>query len=254
MVPMVREITWNGAGCEIGGANFEVVSGDFNAHKSNAERLVILKGKGMIDRYVAYLSRSEPKRALEFGIYEGGSMALLSLLFGLEKFVGIDLRHSIPGFDAWRDAHPTLATALRPHFGVSQDDRARVKQIIASEFGDAPLDFVVDDASHFYEQSRATFETAFPHLRPGGLYILEDWGWAHWQGEWQDKKIWADKKPLTLLLFELTTLVASRPDLVSSVQIVDRAFAIITKGERTPREPFRLDDHIQSQGRTFGFQ
>jgi hypothetical protein len=43
------------------------------------------------------------------------------------------------------------------------------------EFGQDPLDLVIDDASHLYGPSLATFETLFPALREGGLYVLEDW-------------------------------------------------------------------------------
>ncbi|MFP3608175.1 class I SAM-dependent methyltransferase, partial [Paraburkholderia sp. SIMBA_053] len=37
---------------------------------------------------------------------------------------------------------------------------------------------VVDDASHFYEQTKTSFKTLFPLVRPGGLYIIEDWNWS----------------------------------------------------------------------------
>ena len=38
---------------------------------------------------------------------------------------------------------------------------------------------MIDDASHLYEPSLASFETLFPLLRPGGTYIIEDWKWEH---------------------------------------------------------------------------
>ena len=42
------------------------------------------------------------------------------------------------------------------------------------------IDLVVDDASHLYEQTKATFAMLFPLVRPGGNYVIEDWSWAHW--------------------------------------------------------------------------
>ncbi len=42
------------------------------------------------------------------------------------------------------------------------------------------LDLVIDDASHMYEQTKRSFEILFPLLRPGGLYIIEDWSWGCW--------------------------------------------------------------------------
>jgi hypothetical protein len=40
------------------------------------------------------------------------------------------------------------------------------------------MNLVVDDASHTYEDTKASFETLFPLLQPGGIYAIEDWSWA----------------------------------------------------------------------------
>jgi len=66
---------------------------------------------------------------------------------------------------------------LRLFFGVDQADRARVAAIARDEFRGAPLDLVVDDASHGLDETRVSFETLFPLLRPGGVYVIEDWNW-----------------------------------------------------------------------------
>jgi hypothetical protein len=47
------------------------------------------------------------------------------------------------------------------------------------QFDGGPLDLVVDDCSHLYEPTRASFNELFPRLRPGGAYVIEDWVWAH---------------------------------------------------------------------------
>jgi hypothetical protein len=44
------------------------------------------------------------------------------------------------------------------------------------------VDLVIDDASHLYPFTKGSFETLFPRLRPGGLYIIEDWSWDCWPG------------------------------------------------------------------------
>ena len=44
----------------------------------------------------------------------------------------------------------------------------------------APPDLIIDDASHLYSETKTSFETLFPQLRPGGLYIIEDWSWGCW--------------------------------------------------------------------------
>ena len=37
---------------------------------------------------------------------------------------------------------------------------------------------MLDDASHELDYTRASFNTLFPRLRSGGLYIIEDWSWG----------------------------------------------------------------------------
>lgn len=246
-------ISWTDTGCEIGGVRFDLVTSDFAKHQSNRDRLVVLKGRPMVESYVKRLTDVHPKRVLELGIYEGGSPVMLSLLFGIEHLVGIDLRQNIPGFDAWRTAHPDIAPGISTYYGTSQDDRAALERIIAAEFQGEPIDLIIDDASHFFAESRAAFEITFPYLRPGGLYIIEDWGWAHWGGTWQSEKTWIDKRPLSLLIFELTMLAASRSDFIASVHIETPSLAVITKGSIHPPQPFRLDDHIMKQGRPLKF-
>ena len=35
---------------------------------------------------------------------------------------------------------------------------------------------MIDDASHIGQLTRISFWCAFEHLKPGGLYVIEDWG------------------------------------------------------------------------------
>ena len=103
--------------------------------------------------------------------------------------------------------------------------------ILANEFPDRNVDLIVDDASHFYPESRATVNLTLPYLRPRGIYILEDWGWAHWPGDtWQESKAIPSSKPaLSNLVFELCMLCASRPDIVSDIAITERT-AVLRRG------------------------
>ena len=64
------------------------------------------------------------------------------------------------------------------HFATSQCDGEMLRQIVLSELADE-LDLVVDDASHTYEETKTSFELLFPLLSPGGIYVIEDWSWAH---------------------------------------------------------------------------
>jgi hypothetical protein len=71
------------------------------------------------------------------------------------------------------------------------------------------LDFVIDDASHTYEHTRRSFEILFPLLRPGGLYLIEDWAWAHSPAYQGEKAPFAGRPALTNLLFEQIALLGS---------------------------------------------
>ena len=48
------------------------------------------------------------------------------------------------------------------------------------------FDVVIDDASHISEMARTSFWHLFEHhLKPGGLYCIEDWGTGYWC-DWPD--------------------------------------------------------------------
>jgi cephalosporin hydroxylase len=94
------------------------------------------------------------------------------------------------------------------HFSTSQCDREVLEEIVRKELADE-LDLVVDDASHTYEQTRASFEFLFPLLRPGGVYVIEDWAWAH-QPAYQSADAPFSKRPaLSNFLFEQLMLMGS---------------------------------------------
>lgn len=57
---------------------------------------------------------------------------------------------------------------MAPHWGVEQSDARTLGEIGGREFGDEPLDPVVDDASHLLEPTRTTFNALFPRLQHEG--------------------------------------------------------------------------------------
>ncbi len=141
-----------------------------------------------------------------------------------EKLIGIDLAAAKPGVAAHFERHdPEGAVSL--HWEVDQADRERIRAILDSELGVAELDLVIDDASHHLGPSRATFAELFPRLRPGGLYVLEDWSWAHTPIE-----VWPERDPLTILVLELMIASAHVPEAVASLK-VERRSAVITRGD-----------------------
>ena len=133
------------------------------------------------------------------------------------------------------------------HYGVSQDDRAAVERAVSDKFGDAPVDMVVDDASHAYRLTRASFEILFPRLRHRGVYVIEDWAWAHWAGGFQTEQ-WIDEPALSNLAFELTMLVGTRHDMLEKVDVRQGTVAAF-KSAVQPLPDFRLSEAYLMRGK-----
>ena len=143
------------------------------------DRLVLKKPRWLVERYVALRSEVDARNIVELGIYEGGSAALMALLFQPRRLVALDLEPDrVPMLDRFIESRG-LSETLRPYFGTNQADRYRLEAILEDDFAGEPLDLVVDDASHLLRASTISFNVLFPRLRPGGLYVLEDWSWKH---------------------------------------------------------------------------
>ena len=64
--------------------------------------------------------------------------------------------------------------------GVVQGDQGDEQFLdsMARELG--PFDIIIDDGSHMSHHIIASFNALFPHVRPGGIYVIEDLGTAYW--------------------------------------------------------------------------
>jgi hypothetical protein len=147
------------------------------------EHFLFCKIKPLVDQYEDFLRRRgelRTERVFELGIWDGGSVVFWNELFRPRKHVALDLagRADSPYFRRYVESRG-LSDGVRTFWRANQADKARLLEIAASEF-DGPLDIVIDDASHLYGPTRASFEALFPLLAPGGLYLIEDWTWAHW--------------------------------------------------------------------------
>jgi len=43
-----------------------------------------------------------------------------------------------------------------------------------------PFDIIIDDGSHMSHHVLASFNALFPHIKPGGIYVVEDLATAYW--------------------------------------------------------------------------
>lgn len=137
-----------------------------------------------------------------------------------------------------------MGERIRTYWKTNQADKARLRTIVETEF-DGPLDLVIDDASHLYRQTRASFEALFPLFVPGGLYIIEDWAWDHWREFSSPDHPWTGEEPLTRLVVELIEAAGTSTQLISSI-VVYQGFVVVERGllQMDKATYFNLEDHI----------
>jgi cephalosporin hydroxylase len=249
------------------GARFRVGDVEFRCEfeiKDSQNRLFwICKDRSMVEQYLETVERFRDENLVELGIASGGSVALTALAAQPRKLLALDLEpNRVEALDeliADRD----LGERIRLHYGVDQADRERLAAIVEEEFGDESLGLVIDDASHLLAQTRASFETLFPRLRPGGLFVIEDWNHDHLLGRGLMAAL-GDPNPdleaaivdrmaegplaptLSQLLVELLLIQAESHEFVREVQVDARCARVYRgSGELDPSE-FRLADFISN--------
>jgi hypothetical protein len=125
------------------------------------------EASGYLLRYDAILGHLVDRevRLLELGINTGGSLLFWRDYFLSGTVVGVDLR--LPD---------GLAEAERVHvFQGSQDD-TRFLSEVANKTAPKGFDVIIDDASHVGRLTQIAFWHLFDnHLKPGGIYAIEDW-------------------------------------------------------------------------------
>ena len=94
---------------------------------------------------------------------------------------------------------------------------------------------MVDDASHTYEQTKASFEILFPLLDPGGIYLIEDWSWAHRPYYQAPDAPFSNRHALSNLLFEQIMLMGST-SLISEIRVWKFLYLIRKGQERIPAD------------------
>lgn len=109
--------------------------------------------------------RGSPVRMLEIGVANGGSFEIWRRYLGADACLhGLDISRSDEAIRCLAQVGATL------HFGDQKD--AALLQGIAAQMGG--LDVVLDDGSHDSVDQIRTFETLYPLLAPGGIYLCED--------------------------------------------------------------------------------
>jgi tetratricopeptide (TPR) repeat protein len=118
--------------------------------------------------------RYEPITLLEIGIFHGASLRMWSDYLEKALIVGVDIQPECAEHAGDRREVEIGSQADKDFL----DDIGRRRQ----------PNVIIDDGSHQADHVIFTFRHLFPHLRPGGIYIVEDMhfhagpGAAHWRG------------------------------------------------------------------------
>jgi hypothetical protein len=124
--------------------------------------------------YERYLSayRGQSFKMLEIGVFKGGSLKMWRDYFGQDAVLwGIDIDPACADF---------VSQPNQVRIG-SQDDAAFLRRVVDEMGG---IDVVLDDGSHIAHHQRTSFDTLFPLLSDGGLYIIEDTHTSYWAHPW----------------------------------------------------------------------
>jgi predicted O-methyltransferase YrrM len=236
--------------------------------QSSGDRLFIRKGPRLVERYIEICKHFRHGAIVELGIAAGGSTALISLLAQPQKLVACELNDKpVAALTEFIDANRASAT-VRPFYGVNQSDRAQLTEIIDAEFPDQQLELVIDDASHLYNETRASFEVLYPRLRPGGIFVIEDWKADRLGGKWviadiQDRSspdraereqrladavakwVQAGSTPLHFLGLQLLQVSAAASDVVSEITF-NQNWIVVRRGTaQLDPATFCVSDHYE---------
>lgn len=199
--------------------------------QTTADQVMILKSRATLEPYRKLAQSGDLKNILEIGFYQGGMPLFLADMLSPRKIVAID-RSPAPEAVLEHVRNKKLSGIVEYIGGVDQGDTGRLRQIVTEKFAGEPLDLIIDDCSHFYGLTKGCFEQLFGFLRPGGRYVIEDWGWTHWPSEYylSTSSPFHGSPSMSNLIMEIIMAQPSCYGLIDNVEIANGACAIVTRG------------------------
>lgn len=120
--------------------------------------------------------RNDHISLIELGVFDGASMLTWRDYLPNATIVGLD---SAP------EAPPAIRGQSRLHFvGGLQDEPAVLSKAV--ELAKIKPHLIIDDCSHIARVTKRSFNYLFPHLAPGGSYVIEDIGTSFLHGVFDD--------------------------------------------------------------------
>jgi hypothetical protein len=136
----------------------------------NHDKRAISKWKHYFPIYEQHFGRfvNRPCLMLEIGVWKGGSLQLWKSYLGPHaQIVGLDI-------------DPECRAIEEDQVAVRIGDQSDPKFLasVIDEFGTP--DIVLDDGSHFMQDTLASFSFFYGRMSPTGVYIVEDLHTAYW--------------------------------------------------------------------------
>lgn len=134
---------------------------------------------GYAERYREHFRHlfDKPVSILELGIFKGESLRMWKDMFPHGTVIGLDI-NPVEILDK--------SGRIHAYCGLQQDTSLLDK--IRTETAKDGFDIIIDDASHLGELTKISFWHLFNnHLKPGGIYVIEDWRTGYW-GKFPDGK------------------------------------------------------------------
>ena len=101
---------------DIGSLRFELLLHDVLSEKTSEDKIIILKERVTLTRMLDLIGRESPRRAFEFGIFQGGSTLMWTVALGLDRMAAVDVGESVPELAnmACRTGYSFSTAARRP--------------------------------------------------------------------------------------------------------------------------------------------
>lgn len=113
--------------------------------------------------------RGKQMTILEFGVSHGGSLQMWKHYFGRKaRIIGVDINPECK----------RLEEKQVEVFIGSQEDPVFLNELMKT-IGD--VDIVIDDGGHTMLQQNTTFDHVYMHVKPGGVYLVEDLHTSYWK-------------------------------------------------------------------------
>ncbi len=118
-----------------------------------------------LDLHGWYSTRKQVKLMMEVGIADGSSLLAWSDAFPNATCVGLDVHPP-----SWPGITPAQMGRVEFHKGDQRSKEDCERAAAGRQF-----DFICEDAVHSTENTLLTLFWLWPHVKPGGLYVVEEW-------------------------------------------------------------------------------